>query len=100
MSQEETEERVSTAPGARFSVTLEARPTAGFSWRLRRDSLDAGVAEIEDEGWDPAPGLGGAARQRFTVRTLRPGATDVVFEYGRPGQAEATRRHRVRLTVG
>jgi predicted secreted protein len=77
-------------PGEEHPVRLPSLGPAGYNWVPRVEGDDA-VAEVEPGPREPPStnAVGAGGHELFTVRALRPGATEIRFEQRRPWEPDA-----------
>ena len=82
-----------------FTVTLEANPTTGFSWRVA--SHDRNYLQLLRHRFEkpnpPRPGAPG--RQCFDFLPLKSGTTTITFHYQRPYERQAIRELRHTIII-
>ncbi|HSJ52886.1 MAG TPA: protease inhibitor I42 family protein [Anaerolineae bacterium] len=88
---------IDAAAGEVLAIVLPANPTTGYSWQVEAD--DAYLALLSQEFEPAGPAVGAGGREVFQFRALRPGSTDLRFQYRRPweGQAIETRQYQVTI---
>jgi len=69
-------------PGERFTILLDATPTAGYEWHA---NVHGGGVELEDASLSPSTrGVGAAASQRFDFRSKEAGRSEIELVLSRP----------------
>src|SRR5262245_6829051 len=92
---------ISPALGAVFVVTLPENASTGFRWEP--DGLDMMMIDVVDVTHLPRSAtVGGGGNARWTLRTKKPGNTQVRFKLWRPWEGEASiqKRFGVTLAIG
>jgi len=71
--------------GKEFTITLDSNATTGYLWQFARP-LDKKLLELIITGHsvDKPLLVGSVGKQMWTIKALRPGKTDIFFEYVRP----------------
>jgi len=78
-------EEIRAGVGEEFEVSLQATPTAGFTWEVSIPTEGADVINFLGSEWQaPVPSeLGGSPSQRFRFRAIGPGRVSLLFRYRR-----------------
>lgn len=97
------DQSVQLAPGQRTTVQLEENPTTGYRWQIdRAGSADLTIVRIDDLGFSAREGaapVGAPGVHRWSIEGVSPGKARIVFEYLRPWEKEAVRRHEISVEV-
>ncbi|HEY8516142.1 MAG TPA: protease inhibitor I42 family protein [Candidatus Binatia bacterium] len=73
------------APGERFTISLEANHSTGFSWQLAKP-LAENVVTLVETTYETPPGAppGAPGKELWTFEAVAPGWTSIDFAYRRP----------------
>jgi inhibitor of cysteine peptidase len=92
-------ELVETRSGETFTITLESNPATGYTWEEEHDSSMLEVLRANDfRAGSDAVGAGGT--EAFEFRALRPGETEIRFQYKRAWEEEPAEERRYRVRIG
>ena len=86
------------AVGELFEISLQAVPTAGFTWTLAEGDSD--VVELVESEWRPTgDDVGGPATQVFRLRGAATGKATLHFRYGRSWEGSADEEREIDIVV-
>ena len=86
------------ALGELFEISLQAVPTAGFTWTLAEGDSD--VVELVESEWRPTgDDVGGPATQVFRLRGVAPGKATLRFRYGRSWEGSTDEEREIVVAV-
>ena len=84
--------------GELFEISLQAVPTAGFTWALAEGDSD--VVELVESEWRPTgDDVGGPAAQVFRLRGAATGKATLHFRYGRSWEGSADEEREIEVVV-
>ena len=85
------------ALGRTTTVQLEENPTTGYRWQIDRTKSDnLTIVRIDDLGFSAREGsarVGASGTHRWSIEGVSAGKARIVFEYLRPWEKAAVRRH-------
>ena len=97
------EQSMKLALGQRAEVQLEENPTTGYRWQIDRTKSDnLTIARIDDLGFsarEGSPRVGASGTHRWSIEGVAAGKARIVFEYLRPWEKTAVRRHEISVEV-
>ena len=88
---------IQVVAGTQVQLTLPETRSAGYSWRVVSDGSP--ILAVEDAGFTPARGVGGAGSHRWTVRAMRKGTVTFEMVCGRSWQTPPEAKQRFTLTI-
>ena len=87
----------------RATVQLEENPTTGYRWQIDRTKSDnLTIVRIDDLGFSAREGsarIGASGTHRWSIEGVSAGKARIVFEYLRPWEKAAVRRHEISVEV-
>lgn len=79
------EKEIEVNVGHKFTIKLEAKPTAGYIWELLSGNESPHLIKLTQTYWNEDNSLVGAPRtQNFVFRALLAGSLTIVFRHRRP----------------
>lgn len=91
------------ALGQKTTVQLEENPTTGYRWQIDRTKSDnLPIVRIDDLGFSAREGsarIGASGSHRWSIEGVSAGKARITFEYLRPWEKEAVRRHEISVEV-
>lgn len=80
---------ISVCAGCQFSITLQANPTTGYSWRLGGQP-DAGIVKLAGNKYNPPKTkmVGAGGEEIWTFQGVTKGTTQIKLEYARPWEKD------------
>jgi predicted secreted protein len=97
------DQSVRLALGQKTTVQLEENPTTGYRWQIdRTKSENLPIVRIDDLGFTAREGgarVGASGIHRWSIEALSAGKARIVFEYLRPWEKAAVRRHEISVEV-
>ena len=94
---QQDDKEISARAGETFIVELEGNPTTGYQWELSES--DEQFRMVEKDYGQPGAGIGAATKERFVIKALEPGSTEMIFKYKRPWETEVLETKTFRLRI-
>lgn len=90
---------VKVASGEQARISLPETRTAGYHWQIV--SPTSPLYSINDDGFEPAPAVGGTGVHRWTLTAKGKGSAPLAMSYGRSwGSASAAQTFQITIAVG
>jgi predicted secreted protein len=98
------EQSMKLALGERATVQLDENPTTGYRWQIDRTKSDnLAIVRIDDLGFfareEGSARVGASGTHRWSIEGVSAGQARIVFEYLRPWEKAAVRRHEISVEV-
>lgn len=91
---------VNVTAGEEFTVPLSSNRTTGYRWRLAGSPAEVPVRLLASDYETPHPARPGAAgRELWKFKATAPGRAELVLEYVRPWEKNASPAQTLKLTV-
>jgi predicted secreted protein len=94
---EDTSDKISSARGEKFKISLEAVAPAGYRWQPIYDKIYLKL--ISDEVTPASEKMGAGGIEQFIFQSIKPGNTIIEMSYKRPWEKSASKHKKIFVEI-